>query len=521
MSLRSLLAPPEPPPPKPGPDGKPPPQPELTGRIAVGIAGALLAAFLSNLNTRLTTFSQADLRGGFGLGLDDGSWVVTAYNVAEIAVVPITAWLASLISPRRAVATALCAQTLAGLLVPSAPSYTALIALRFIQGLGGGALIPLLLVTLLRTVPMHLRSWAFAAYALVTTLTPLISETLAGALVGALGFQGIFLQNLLPAPIALAMVLIGLPTEPAKFDGFARGDYFGMLTAALIAGCLSVAMGQGQRLDWFDNGLICGLFAAAALSAALFVWHSLAVAEPLVDLRLLTRRNLSLGLLMIVVFNFATFPTSTLLPQFGAQIHGFRELQVGALLLVVGITQIVMCPLAGWLVRVVDPRLVLTSGLALAAVGSRLATWIDADWVRGNFLGPLLIEASGQPLIMVALIMVTTSAIQPQEAISGSTLFNMTRTLGQSAGPAIVTAILTVRERVHSFYLTETLGLEPVAQARGAAATGLQAAAHAQATVMAFADAFGWLAVIAIGALLLVLPMHAPTVARHPPGKPA
>ena len=495
MTWLSVLAPRPPDPPKPSPDGRAPPAgpPPMSWLLAVGVFGAVLASLLSNLNTRLTVFAIADLRGGVGLGQDEGAWVTEAYNIAEIAIVPLTPWLAGIVSPRRAIAAAVALQALAGVAVPEAPNYTSLLVLRFLQGVGGGALIPLLLATVLRFLPLYQRIWGFAVYALVTTLTPMISETISGALSEHLGWQAIFWFNLLPGPIVMLMVLLGLPVETPKLETFARTDYFGMLCAVLAVSCLTAGLDEGQRLDWFDSGLIVGLFAGAAASIAVLIWHSLTAAAPLLDLSLVTRTNFACGMLMIFAFAFATLGTSYILPQFGTQIRGFRELQVGEILSLVAISQVVLCPVAAALLRVLDARLLLVIGLGLATIGSRLATYATADWVRGDFLGPLFVQACGLPFIMVPLLLIATSTLQAKDAIAGGTLFNMVRTLAGTVGTATLGAIITVRERVHSNVIADHIvaGAQATAAREAAGPGPVAAAASRQAYVMAYADAYG------------------------------
>ncbi len=499
-----VLAPRAPDPPPPGQTPQPGPAP-MSRLLALGVFGAVLGSLLSNLNTRLSVFAIADLRGGVGLGQDEGAWVTEAYNVAEIAIVPLTPWLAGIISPRRAIASAVALQALAGVAIPSATSYPMLLVLRFLQGVGGGALIPLLLATVLRFLPIYQRVWGFAVYALVTTLTPMLSETTSGLLSEDFGWQAIFWFNLVPGPIVVLMVLVGLPDEEVKTEIFGKSDYFGLLTGVLTVSLMTVALDQGQRLDWFDSGLIDGLFVGSAVSLAVLVWHSLTAQSPLLNVRLLARANLSCGLLMIIAFTFATLGAFYVLPQFGTQVRGFRELQVGQILSLIAISQIVLCPLAAALLRVLDARVLLVVGLSLATLGSRLATYLTSDWVRGDFLGPLFVQASSLPFIMVPLLIVSTSTLGPQDATAGATLFNMVRTLAGTLGTAVMGAIVTVRERVHSNTILDHVvaGAPATVQAGGAAR--LKAESTVQAFTMAYADAYGWLGMITLGALAIVL----------------
>ena len=501
MSALSILAPRPPPAP---PDGKAAGPPPLNGPLLLGLGGTVLAAFASYLATRLTSFALADLTGGFGVGPDEASWVANAYNVAEIAVVPIAPWLAGIVSPRRAIAFSIALLMIASAACPSAPNYTCLIAFRFAQGLGGGALIPLLLGTLLRFTPLHQRVIGYAFYALVTTATPLLSETISGLVTDTLGWQPVYYIDILVCPIAMIMVLVGLPVEPAKPEGLLTADYPGMVLLALCASTLTTALDLGQRLDWFDNSLICALFAASALLLTAFVVREISIDKPFIRLGLLKGGNLVCGLLLIFPFSFSLLVTANIVAQYGVSVRGFRELQVGDALFWPGLVQFVVCAVAPSMMRRVDPRIVTAVGLLAVAIGCRLATFIDSDWVAGDLLPSTLIVAVGQPLVMVGLLLTATSILQPQDALAGSVLFNMVRTIAGSIGGAVVGGVLAVRERVHSSIIVDHFGIGTQATLQNGASQ-LAAAAHVQATVLATSDAYGILGLIAIGGMAIVL----------------
>ena len=519
MSLLSpcLMEPPR------GPDGKLQGPPPISFGLALGLFGILLGAFVSNLDTRLTTFSLADLRGGTGIGVDEASWVSAAYNIAEIAVVPFTPWLASVISQRRATAGAIIMLTVFGALCPWAAreGYTWLVCTRFLQGLGGGALIPLLLGIFLRHLPLYQRIYGFTLYALVTASTPLISESLAGVLTDIVGWRSIFYIGAAIGPFVLGMAWYGLPVEPVKWEGFRNADYGGILLCALWASLLTAALAQGQRLDWFSSPLIVALFVAAACVFAAFLVYELCHPVPLFDLRLLGKMNLSGGLLVIFAFSFATLMTSNVLPAYASEVRGFRELQIGEILMWAALAQVVVCAIAPWLLRVLEARIVLSLGLLVTAFGARLGSYVDSDWVRGDILPSHIIESCGQPLIMVSLIVISTGTLKPQDALAGATIFNVVRTLAGSVGGAVIGGIETVRERVHSNIMVDhlTAGAPAIA---GRSLGGLAAEMRRQAETMAAADACGWIGVVMLGAMLLAFLLketrlfHAPTRAAGP-----
>lgn len=522
----NLLAPPPPPP---GPDGKlqkgPPP---ISWGLALGMAGAVVGSLASNVDTRLTTFSLADLRGGVGYGIDESSWVSLAYNIAEVAVVPMTPWLSSIISPRRAIAAAATLLTVAGGFVPSAaPHLPWLVGLRFLQGMGGGALIPLLLLTVLRFTPMHQRVIGLTVYSFVTAATPLCAEGLSGLLLNTFGWQSIYYAALPLGPLVVFMVLAGLPVEKVKLEVFAKTDYGGMLLLALFAGTLTAALDQGQRLDWFDSPLIDSLFVSAAFFLAAFVALELTLEEPLIDLSLLRRFNFSGGLLMIFGFAFASLLTSSIIPSYGQQVRGFRQDQVGSILIWGALIQLVLCFPLPFLMRALEARVVLAIGLFTAAMAYRLGTFIDSDWVGGNLVLVLGLSSASQMLVLVPTTVVSTSTLQAKDALSGGTIFNVVRDLAITTTGAVATGIMTVRERVHSFYLIDHLVRgAPLTVAResaaGLGAAGLGALSQAtriQATVEAVADTFGWSAMVLLAGFVLVVALRETPVPR-PPHRP-
>ncbi len=522
MRLFGPLAPEPAQPPK-GPDGKPQPgPPPITRMLAIGMAGAALGSIISNLDTRLTAFSLADLRGGTGYGVDEASWVSQAYNIAEVVVVPITPWLAAIISPRRAIASAAALLTLAGAFVPIAvPHYPVLVALRFLQGLGGGALIPLLLLTVLRFTPAHQRVFGLAAYGFITAVTPLLAESLAGLLVEGIGWQSVFYTGLAIGPFVVLLVLIGLPYETLKPEPFPKTDYGGMVLLAIFAGTLTAALGQGQRLDWFDSPLIDSLFASSVFSLLAFLVLELSLDNPLINLGLLKRRNFTGGLLMVFAFGFASLFTSSILPMFGQEVRGYREPQVGDILIWGALAQFFTVLIIPFAIRALDVRILLAIGLFAAALAGRLATFIDSDWIITDVLLSLLIASVSQVVILVPTTVVSTSVLKPEDALSGGTIFNVVRNLAVTTGGAVMGGVLTVRERVHSFYITSHLVTGAPATVSRESAEGLSAlaaAVRAQATTQATADAFGWGGIAALIAFAVVLVLR-PTPIPYPPGK--
>ena len=499
-----------------GPDGRQVPlpgPPPLTGRVAFGLLGALIAGVMSLLNTRLTSFGVADLRGGVGLDLDLGNWVTTAFSIGSIAIVPATPWLTGIFSVRRMFVASIALATVSAAALATVPPYPVLVLLRFLQGVGTGALLPLLLASVLRFTPLPHRIWGIAMYACITTISPAVAESVTGWFTEYISWKVIFWQNIVVAPLAIVPIMIGLPVEPLRFEVFRDTDYFAIIYCILGISALTAALSEGQLLNWFDSGVINGLFVIAAVSLAAFVVNELSCSRPLIDVRLFEEGNFAFGLVVLLVFNFALLGAYYVLPQFAAIVKGWRELQIGEILIWLALPQILLTPLSALLLRYIDARLLLACGLFTFAVGAYMATYITSDWIIGDFLPSQLVQACAFPFIMPPLVFITTSLITPANAASGGALFNIIRLLAGTLGTAVAGAVITVRERVHSAMIL--LHVQPGDIPKPAAGS-VAARASAQAYVMANADAFGMLGLIAIACLLLVLLFRETPIARPP-----
>ena len=492
---------------------------QLDWRLVVGIAGVVLAAMLSSLDQRLSTAGVADLLGGLGLGRDEGSWISTSYTIGDIAIVPFTPWLAQLVSPRRLVAAEIVLFVVAAAACPIAGTYHGLIALRFLQGFGEGGLVPLLLLTLLRLTPPRHRPEGFAVYAVVSTLVPLVSEPLAGVATDLLTWQTLFWFSALLGPVCLFMVLGFLPVEPVRWKAFAEADYFSMASLVVFCSTLVTALGQGQRLDWFDDRLIVALFTAAGFSFAAFLIGEWTSAKPLLDLSLFRRGNFSIGLLLVTVFNIGLLGATFVEPQTQMILRSLKPLQIGALFLLLAIPQLLVAPLAAALMRILDARILVAMGFGMGCLGAYLCAYATPDWAAQDFVVPLALQASGWPLAFVPLVFLTTSVLKPEDALTGGTIFNIVRTLAIAGGPALIEAIITVRERVHSVYITSHIvaGTQAVdARLLPGGPQSLIAASRAQAYVLSYADAFGVISLVLLAGLVLVLfQSEAPIIRRQ------
>ena len=443
--------------PNPTPQADSEPQADL--RTWLAVCAAMIGAFIAVLNIQITNASLPNIQGAIGAGIDDGGWISTAYLVAEIVVIPLTGFLAPVFSLRRY----LLANTFMFLVMSVACAFAQnlaqMIVLRALQGFFGGVLIPLAFTLTLTMLPRAKQPIGMALFAISATFAPAIGPTIGGYLTETYGWQYIFYVNLIPGAIMLATLWPTLPKAPMQLGMLRHGDWFGIVTLATGLASLQTVLEEGNKDDWFGSTFIVRLSVIAVVSFALFFWTELTVRDPLLNLRLLLRRNFGLGSLANVIVGMALYGSVYLLPVYLSQMQGYNAEQVGFVLAWTGLPQLALIPFVPTLMRYIDNRLLLAAGLALFATSCFMNLWITADYAAPQLLLPNLVRAVGQALLMTPLSALTTGGIERQFAGSASAMFNMMRNLGGSIGIAALETFVTKREQFHSSIITANVSL--------------------------------------------------------------
>lgn len=445
------------------PPAAPPAAHPFTLRLALGLVGVLIAALTSGLNDRVTDLALADVRAATGFSFDQASWITSAYQAAEVAAMMIAPWFAVTFSLRRFTLTVATGFAVAGALQPFAVTPSLFIALRVIQGIFGGAMPPMLMTVALRFLPPTIKLYGLAAYALTATFGPNIAASLAAFWTDSVGWQFVFWQVVPLILIATLLIGWGIPQDPTRFERFRQIDLFGMLTGCSGIALLILGLTQGERLDWFASPLIAGmLLASFALLTVFFInewFHPL----PLFKLQMLERKNLTHGLLVLAGVLMVGLSGSALPSAYFGQVEGFRTLQFAPLALTIGLPQLIIAPLMAALlnIRWIDCRWMLTCGAGLLCVSCLMGMQLTGEWARQNFWIIQLLQAFGQPMLILPVLMSATSVVQPPEGPYASAMFNTVRGFSSVAAGCLVENFLTHREKFHSHTLVDNLGNRP------------------------------------------------------------
>src|SRR5713226_2665816 len=444
-----------------------PAAPAVSTKTWLAVIGATLGAFMAVLNIQIVNASLADIQGAIGAGIDDGGWISTSYLIAEIVVIPLSGWLAQVFSVRIYLLTNAILFLALSVACAFAQDLSQMIVLRALQGFTGGVLIPMAFTLIITLLPKAKQPIGLALFALSATFAPAIGPTIGGYLTENWGWQYIFYVNLLPGALMIGMLWLSLESKPMKPSLLREGDWPGVITMAIGLSALQTVLEEGNKDDWFGSPFIVRLSIVAAIALALFLWIELTSKKPLLNLRLLFRRNFGFGILANFLLGVALYGSVFILPVYLSRIQGYNAEQIGMVLAWTGLPQLVLIPLVPRLMQRFDPRLIIGIGFALFAASNFMNIYMTTDYATDQLFWPNVVRAVGQALVFAPLSAVATAGIEAENAGSASGLFNMMRNLGGAVGIALLQTLLTKREQYHSNVLMQSVSmLEQATQAR-------------------------------------------------------
>ncbi|MBX4969507.1 MDR family MFS transporter [Rhizobium binae] len=500
-------------------------------RTWAAVVGSTLGAFMAVLNIQIVNASLADIQGAIGAGTDDGGWISTSYLIAEIVVIPLSGWLARVFSLRNY----LLANAILFLIFSVACAFAAnlqqMIILRAVQGFSGGVLIPMAFTIIITLLPKAKQPVGLALFALSATFAPAIGPTIGGYLTENWSWKYIFYVNLVPGALMVGLLWASLDRAPMNLKLLAKGDWPGIVTMAIGLAALQTVLEEGNKEDWFGSDFILRLAVIAAVSLTLFLVIELKTAQPLLNLRLLLRRNFGFGIVANFLLGIALYGSVFVLPIYLTRIQGYNSEQIGMVLAWTGIPQLLLIPLVPRLMKRFDVRLLIIIGFALFAASNFMNVHMTGDYASDQLFWPNIVRAIGQALVFTPLSAIATSGIEQENAGSASALFNMMRNLGGAVGIALLQTFLSKREQYHSNILTHSVsvfeeatrdriarlaayfmshGVSDQAAASHRAVVAIALKLRKQANILAFSDAFFLLGVALVVALLAILLLKKP-----------
>jgi DHA2 family multidrug resistance protein len=426
-----------------------------------GLGGVLIAAMTSEFNDQVTSIALTDVRGALGIGHDAGTWIESLYVSAEIIGMAISPWLLMTFTLRRwtLFSIALCGAS--SVLIPFCPNIEAVYALRLLQGLAGGLIIPLLMTTAFRVLTPNIRLYGLAVYALTATFIPALASTVAAFWTDIVHWRFVFLQTIPLCSLAGVLVWYCLHQDQPRYERFRMLDWRGALLLVIGTGALSTMLYQGDRLDWFNSRLICVLALVSALAIPLLLVNEWFHPLPFLKLQMLSRRNLAYGTLGLFTFLIISQSGSTVPLRYLQEVQGYRPLQSNLITLEIAASQLVMLPAMALLLdyKQVDSRVVSMVGLGLILASCIGSSFLTVYWNRDQFYSWQLLQAVGQPMVIMPLLMMSTNTVAgPAEGPFAAAMINTSRAVAEAASVWLLGLIDRWRNALHSDRIIDEVG---------------------------------------------------------------
>jgi DHA2 family multidrug resistance protein len=508
---------------------------QATGLPWLGLAAVLMGTFISTLSGRFSSFALADIRGALHVGFDEGAWITTAQTAAQMLIAPFAVWASSIYGSRQILIASSLAFALISLLTPFAPDLPSLLACQFVGGLASGCFVPLTLSFILRVTPPRLWAYGVAVYALNLELSLNISASVEGWYADHWSWHWLYWQNIPLALIMAVCVHFGtqrMPPLPTPI----RGDFFGVASLAVALTLVYAALDQGNRLDWLNSGVVCGLLLGGFVLFVAFLVHELTTPHPWLDLKVFILGPLPFLLMLIALLRLSILSTALLIPQYLGAVRGFRSLEIGHTLIWIALPQLILCPLSAFMLRRTDPRVAPSIGLiCIACACLMVAAGLTPSWGTEEFVPSQLLQAVGQSLALSGIVFYCVLHVKPELILTFGAMIQTARLMGGEIGTAFVGTLARLREQHASNLiglhlqtgnadLGRRLQLYSAATAHGGVADTGSATAllgrvvRSLATTQGVIDTFAALAAIVVLGIFILALLDSPPIGPASPG---
>lgn len=428
-------------------------------RVIITIT-AVLCALLEIVDTTIVNVALNNMRGSLGATLTDVAWVITAYAIANVIIIPMTSWLSQQFGRRNYFATSIILFTIASFMCGNATNIWELVFFRFIQGLGGGALLVTAQTIITESYPVAKRGMAQAIYGMGVIVGPTLGPPLGGYFVDHFSWPYIFYINI-PIGIIAAFLTLAFVRSP-KFGEKLKAsqvDWWGIVFLAGFVGSLQYVLEHGQQDDWFNDRVINILTIVSSVNFLLFIWRELNYKHPIVNLRVLKNTNLRVGVIMSFVLGFGLYSSTFIIPIYTQSILGWSALNAGLILIPSSITTGFMMPMIGKLIQRGVPQayMVAVGFFAFFIFSFWMHNVLTPDTGTEHIFWPLILRGIGLGLLFVPITTLSLSTLKGREIGEGAAFTGMMRQLGGSFGIAIITTTIARLNQEHRINLISHL----------------------------------------------------------------
>jgi MFS transporter, DHA2 family, multidrug resistance protein len=498
---------------------------EYGARRTIITITAIMCALLEIVDTTIVNVAVNDMKGNLGATFTEIGWVITAYAIGNVIIVPMTSWLSQQFGRRNYFAASIIIFTTCSFLCGNANGIWELVFFRFMQGVGGGALLVTSQTIITESYPLEKRGMAQAIYGLGVIIGPTLGPPLGGYIVDHFSWPYIFYINIPIGIIATILTLYFVRSPKYGEKTPAKDiDWLGIGLLAATVGSLQYVLEKGQDDDWFASSNITFFAVVATLGLFFFIWRELTYKNPIVELRVLKNVSLRTGTILSFIMGFGLYGSTFIIPLYTQATLGWTAQQAGLLMIPSAITTAFMMPMIGQLLQKGAPQKVLVSiGLGIFAV---FTFWcfsiLTPDTSVDNFFWPLIVRGIGMGMLFIPITVLSLSSLKGKQIGQGAAFTGMMRQLGGSFGIALITTFMATRNMQHRSDLVSKLDVNnPAVQQRvlgmqqgfiskgmspdvalKSAYTSLDYAIGKQASVLSYMDVFMYLGI----AFLICIP---------------
>ena len=410
------------------------------------------------LDSSVTNVALPHMQGSLSAGIEEMSWVITSFLAANAIIIPATGWLSARFGRRRFFLICTVIFTASSFLSGIAPSLEFLVAMRILQGLGGGPVIPMAQAIMWEIFPLRQRGTAMAVWGAGIMLAPILGPTVGGWICDNWSWRWIFYINL---PIGLAgFVMVSIFLFDAPFVRKPRGiDLAGLVLMVLGFGLLQLYLDLGEKKDWFDSGLIIALFMLAVCAIVAFVIRELLAPEPILDLTVFNDRNFAVGTICIALVGLGFNSSVLLVALFAQNVLSWDAWNAGLVLAPGGLGTMISLMISGRLVARADQRLMLIGGCLLNAVAATMMTSVTLGMDYWSLAWPRFLQGFAMGFIFPPLQTLTLATIRLERLGNATAAYNVVRNIGGSIGVALATTLLVRRSQAHQTTLVSHLNI--------------------------------------------------------------
>jgi DHA2 family multidrug resistance protein len=413
----------------------------------IGFSAMCAGMFMAVLDVQIVATSLPAIQCALAIEPDQMSWVQTAYLVAEVIAIPLTGLLARTLGMRRLFVWSVTIFTLASAGCAASGGFVDLIAWRVLQGLSGGTLIPAVFSAVFVLFPKERQGTATTLAGVLAVLAPTVGPIVGGSITETHSWHWLFLINLAPGIAAAITGFACLPREPAQWREARTLDWISLVLMATALCALEIGLKESPQRGW-TSGLTLGLFTLSLASGAAFVRRTLARAVPLVDLACLADRRFALGCVLSFVLGIGLFGSVYLMPVFLAFVRGHNALEIGSVMLVTGVAQLLVAPIAVALEQRANARLLTAAGFAFFALGLGLGALQTPRTDFAEMLAPQIVRGAAIMFCLLPPTRLALGHLDPARVPDASGLFNLMRNLGGAIGLALIDTVIYSRAPV-------------------------------------------------------------------------